>query len=406
MHIIIIGAGQTAAQTIISLNQSGFDGTITLIGDEPYPPYQRPPLSKKYLTSEMARDRLFFRPPEFYQTEHIEIRLKTRVDQINPSAKTITCADETLSYDRLILATGSRARQINIEGRETNHVFDLRNIDDIDRITPFCGAGKKLAIIGGGYIGLETAAACRQNSLEVTIIEAAPRILARVTKPVLSAFFMRLHAEEGVHILTDCTIDHITKNGVTLAGEKEIAADFIIMGVGIVPNIELAEEAGLAVDNGILVDEVGRTSDPHIYAGGDCTNHPNDLLGQRLRLESVPNAIEQAKAIASDISGAPQPYHQIPWFWSDQYDVKLQIAGLSQNADHHIIRGDIESRSFAIFHFADERLICIEAVNRPAEFMAGRQLIAHAYETGEKIDPAMLLDETVKPKQWLSACLL
>ncbi len=408
MHIIIIGAGQAAAQAISSLAQGGFDGTIALIGEETHLPYQRPPLSKKFMTGEMDEARLYFRPAAFYDQNNVKCMLNMRVTKIDPAEKKVTLAnDDNLTYDKLIIATGSRPRKIPLTGSDAARVFDLRTIDDINRIKPYCQKGCHIGIIGGGYIGLETAAAAKQLGVDVTVYEAAPRVLARVTTPEMSDFFMRLHHKHGVQIKTACQIDRIeTENGkatgIAFADGQSTATDAIIMGVGIVPNTELAQAAGLAIDNGIVVDDVGRCSVADIYAAGDCTTHPNALLDTRLRLESVPNAIEQAKAVVSDILGTPTPYHHVPWFWSDQYDVKLQIVGLSADATTHYMRGDINTQSFAIFYFKGDTLIALDAVNRGAEFMAGRKLV-EASLRGKKIDPALLCDETIKPKQWLEA---
>jgi 3-phenylpropionate/trans-cinnamate dioxygenase ferredoxin reductase subunit len=261
-----------------------------------------------------------------------------------------------------------------------------------------------MVVVGGGYIGLETAASARQLGVDVTVVEAAERVLERVTKPELSKFFHQLHLDEGVEIITSAQVSGFTGethvSGVTLNTGAAVPADLVVLGIGIVPNTELAEAAGLSVDDGIVVDALGRTSHGDIYAAGDCTNHPNDLLGRRLRLESVPNAIDQGKAVASDILGAPVEYAAIPWFWSDQYETKLQIAGLSDTADSLSLRGSYESGSFAIFHFAGTQLVCVEAVNRPAEFMAARQLIKEA-AGGRVYEADMLVDETIKPKSWL-----
>lgn len=404
MRVVVIGAGQAAIQTILSLRQGGFTGDISLIGEEAELPYQRPPLSKKFMMGELDKERLFFRPYDFYQEQNIDLHLSCRAEAIDRQKQVIEISSgEPLAYDRLVLATGSRARQLPLKGIELPGVYDLRSIADVEHIIPEIKEGRRLIIIGGGYIGLETAAACRQKGLEVTVLEAAPRVLARVADTFLSDFFTRLHRSHGVEIEADCKIEGIKGSdkatGVALADNKGLEADFIVMGVGIVPNIELAEIAGLATDNGIVVDENGQTSDPHIYAAGDCSNHPNELLNRRLRLESVPNAIEQGKAVAAHLLGAPTPYHQIPWFWSDQYNIKLQICGLTDGVTQSVTRG--EGESFARFHFQDEKLIAVEAVNRPAEFMAGRQMVEAAYR-GHVFDPARLVNPEETPKVWLN----
>ena len=403
--IAIIGAGQAALQTVASLKAGGFDGTVTLIGDEPYLPYQRPPLSKKFLNGTFERDRLFLKPDSFYTDKAINIMLDTRVTALDAAAKSLTCANgATLAFSKAVICTGSRPRALPISGSNLENIFDLRTIADIEAMRPHFKPGAKIVVVGGGYIGLETAASARQLGVDVTIVEAAERVLERVTKPELSKFFHQLHLDEGVEIITSAQVSGFTGemhvSGVTLSTGAAVPADFVVLGIGIVPNTELAEAAGLSLDDGIVVDALGRTSHGDIYAAGDCTNHPNDLLGRRLRLESVPNAIDQGKAVASDILGAPVDYKAIPWFWSDQYETKLQIAGLSDTAASLSLRGSYESGSFAIFHFAGKQLVCVEAVNRPAEFMAGRQLIKEA--AGGRIYKAeMLIDETINPKGWL-----
>jgi 3-phenylpropionate/trans-cinnamate dioxygenase ferredoxin reductase subunit len=318
--------------------------------------------------------------------------------------KTIALEDTTqIAYDKLVIATGSRPRQLPLAGIDQTGIHDLRSIADVAAIIPDVQPQKKLVIIGGGYIGLETAAACRQKGLDVTVLEAAPRVLARVADPFLSRYFTDLHRRHGVIIETECQISELSGNGrieaVTLANGTSIAADFVVMGVGIVANIELAEAAGLSVDNGIVVDENCLTSDPDIYAAGDCSNHPNNLIGHRLRLESVPNAIEQGKTVAAHILGIPAPYHQIPWFWSDQYDIKLQICGLTEGVTASHTRGDGDS--FARYHFREQQLVAVEAVNRPAEFMAGRQMVEKACH-GLIFDPDRLVDPSETPKSWLA----
>ncbi len=403
--IAVIGAGQAALQTIASLVTGGFDGTVTLIGDEPFLPYQRPPLSKKFLNGAFERDRLFLKPDSFYTDKAINIMLNTQVTEMDAAAKFLTCAnDATLAFSKAVICTGSRPRALPISGSDLENIFDLRTIADIEAMRPHFKPGAKMVVVGGGYIGLETAASARQLGVDVTVVEAAERVLERVTKPELSKFFHQLHLDEGVEIITSAQVSGFTGethvSGVTLNTGAAVPADLVVLGIGIVPNTELAEAAGLSVDDGIVVDALGRTSHGDIYAAGDCTNHPNDLLGRRLRLESVPNAIDQGKAVASDILGAPVEYAAIPWFWSDQYETKLQIAGLSDTADSLNLRGSYESGSFAIFHFAGTQLVCVEAVNRPAEFMAARQLIKEA-AGGRVYEADMLVDETIKPKSWL-----
>ena len=406
MKTIIIGAGQAGLQTIVSLRQGGYEGDITLIGDEAFLPYQRPPLSKAYLSGKMERERLFLKPDNFFSDNNVTLRLETRVDAIDRDGKCVTLGDgETLSYDKLVFATGSRPRLLDLPGRGLGNIFDLRGMADIDAMQPHFVVGKKLVVIGGGYIGLEAAAVAADMGLSVTVLEAAPRLLARVAEPEISAFYDRVHKDHNVTIITDSRIEGFagddTVSGVSMADGSVIEADLVITGIGILPNIELAQAAGLEIDNGVVVNDLGQTSDADIFAAGDCTFHPNNVLGRTLRLESVPNAIEQGKAVASAICGAPKPYHQVPWFWSDQYDVKLQIAGVPLEVDKKVLRGDDATNSFAWFYFTGDKLTGVTAVNRPAEFMAGRMLIEKA-ATGEvTIDPARLEDESIKPKEWV-----
>ena len=407
MSVVVIGAGQAGLQTIMSLRQGGYEGDITLIGDEAYLPYQRPPLSKAYLSGKMERERLFLKPEDFYSDNNVTLKLETEVASIDAAGKTIALNnDETLAYDHAVIATGSRPRLLDVPGRELNNIFDLRGMADIDAMQPHFKSGKKLVIVGGGYIGLEAAAVAANMGMQVHVLEAAPRLLARVAEPEISAFYTRLHKDQGVTLMTESRMTGFagdgTVSGVEMADGSTVEADIVITGIGILPNVELAEAAGLQVDNGIVVNQLGQTNDPHIFAAGDCTLHPNDLLGRTMRLESVPNAIEQGKAVASAICGAPKPYHQVPWFWSDQYDVKLQIAGVPTQIDKKVLRGDDASNSFAWFYFTGDKLTGVTAVNRPAEFMAGRMLIEKSLKGEVTADPAKLADEDMKPKEWLA----
>jgi len=407
MTVIVIGAGQAGLQTIMSLRQSGFDGDITLICDESYLPYQRPPLSKAYLSGKMERERLFLKPEDFYSDNNVTLKLETSVESLNADAKTVTLSNgDSLPYEYAVITTGSRPRLLDVPGRQLGNIFDLRGMADIDAMQPHFVEGKKLVVVGGGYIGLEAAAVAAGMGMGVHVLEAAPRLLARVAEPEISEFYTRLHKENDVTLVTESQMTGFVGdgdvNGVEMADGSVIEADIVITGIGISPNVELAETAGLRVENGIVVNEVGQTSDPHIFAAGDCTSHPNDLLGRTMRLESVPNAIEQGKAVASAICGAPKPYHQVPWFWSDQYDVKLQIAGVPTEIDKKVLRGDDSTNSFAWFYFSGDKLTGVTAVNRPAEFMAGRMLIEKSLRGEVEADPAKLADEELKPKEWLA----
>lgn len=407
MKIVILGAGQAALQTALSLRQGHFDDDIDIVGNEPFLPYQRPPLSKAYLKGALERERLFLKPQEFFDEHNITLHLAQQVSAIDKEAKRISGDNGfALDYDRLVLATGSRPRRLDLPGRDLENIFDLRGMADVDAMADKFQAGKRLVIIGGGYIGLEAASVARSMGLEVTVLEAAPRLLARVAEPEISEFYTQLHKSHGVEIITQCQIKGFQGSqqvtAIEFADGSTLPADLVITGIGILPNVELAEAAGIAVDNGIVVDELGRTSVAGIYATGDCTLHPNKLLGRDLRLESVPHAIDQSKAVASDILGAPQAYAEVPWFWSDQYDVKLQISGVPTQIDKKVLRGDGDSTSFAWFYFTGDKLTGVTTVNRAAEFMAGKQLILRALRDGASIEPEALRDETQKPKSWLA----
>jgi len=401
-HVVIVGAGHAAGQAVASLRQEGFAGEITLIGMEPYLPYQRPPLSKKFLAGEIGLDRVYFKPPEFYEKEGVNLKLGTRVTEIDRTAKSLrTDKGETLSYTKLILATGSRVRELNLPGFDLDGVFYLRTVDDVDAIRSYFNKGGKCVIVGGGYIGLEVAAVAAKHGIDVTVLEMAPMVMARVVDPIVSRFYERVHSQEGVKIVTGAAVSGFEgKDGrltkVTCGDGTAHEADFAVVGVGIQPNVELAAECGLGVENGITVDELCRTSDPDVFSIGDCTNHPNPLLGERLRLESVHNALEQGKTAAAAICGKEKPYAQIPWFWSDQYDLKLQITGLSAGYDEAVVRGNPdEGRSFAVFYLKEGRLIAVDAVNRAPEFMMSKQLIANK----ARIPAEKLRDESIHMKE-------
>ncbi|WP_062260034.1 NAD(P)/FAD-dependent oxidoreductase [Endozoicomonas arenosclerae] len=400
---VIIGASHAAAQLSASLRTEGWEGEILVIGDEAYLPYHRPPLSKTFLSGEKSIEDIQIRPAAFYEKQNIQFRLNTRVESIDRNKKSLTLeGGEIISYSKLALCTGSKPRVLPLEGSQLPGVHYLRNAADIEAIQKDIAPGKKAVIVGGGYIGLETAAALRKLGLEVTVLEMMDRVLQRVTAPEISAFYHRVHTEEGVDIKTGTAIRAIEGNGkaerVVLSDQSQLDADVVIIGAGIVPNTELAEKAGLKVDNGILVDEQARTEDPDIVAAGDCTNFPNPLLGQRMRLESVPNAMEQSRSAAASICGKEKVYAAQPWFWSDQYDMKLQIAGLSQDYDQVVIRGDYEQgRSFVAWYLKDGKVLAADCVNRGKEFMTAKKLI----QSGVEVDASKLADDTVDPKELL-----
>jgi 3-phenylpropionate/trans-cinnamate dioxygenase ferredoxin reductase component len=394
--VVIVGAGQAAAQLIASLAQDGFAGSVTLVGDEPYLPYQRPPLSKKYLAGELALDRLYVKPTAFYEKVGTRLRLGIKVERLDRPDKAVVLADGSrLPYSTLVLATGSRARPLPLPGTDRDGVYFLRTIADVEALRARFAPGKALVVVGGGYIGLELAAVAAKLGLRVTVLEQAPRVMGRGVGPVVSRFYERLHREEGVDIRTGVAVRGI-EAGSVLCDDGSHAADLVLIGAGAVPNVELAREAGLAVEDGITVDAQCRTSDPAIYAIGDCTVQHHALFDRRLRLESVHNALEQGRLAAASICNRPPPVLQVPWFWSDQYDVKLQMVGLSAGHDEAVVRGDPEtSRSFAVFYLRHGILLAVDAVNRAPEFMMSKQLIAER----ARPDPARLRDERVAVKE-------
>jgi 3-phenylpropionate/trans-cinnamate dioxygenase ferredoxin reductase subunit len=380
-HLVIVGGGQAAAQAVQSLRQQSFAGAITLVADEPYPPYQRPPLSKKYLAGELARERLFLRPAAFYAERGVELLTGARAEEIEPAARRVRLADDrVLSYDRLLLATGSRVRRLEVPGATLAGVHHLRTIGDVDGIVASLTPGARAVLVGAGYIGLEVAAVLRQRGLDVTVLEAASRVMPRTVSPEISAIYEGYHRAAGVDIRHGAAVSAL--HGAERVGTVETAdgrsfpCDVVIVGIGIVPNVELAAAAGLPCNDGIVVDEFARTADPCIVAAGDCTNHPLPFLGRRVRLESVPNAVHQAKVAAAALIGAPMAYSEVPWFWSDQYDLKLQIVGLSAGYDEVVVRGDPATRSFAAFYLAEGRVLAVDAVNAPREFLAAKKLVA------------------------------
>lgn len=394
--VLIIGAGHAGGSAAALLRQYGFEGEIVLAGEEAAPPYQRPPLSKAWLKGEAGLEDLLLRPESFYAEQKIDLRTGMTATAIDASARTVTFADGTIEpYDVLILATGSTARKLAIPGADRPELLELRTLDDAERLKAALAPGRRLAVVGGGYVGLEAAASARALGAEAVVIERMDRVLARVASQPLSAFFTDLHRRHGVEILTGADVAGFEDDGVRLADGTLIAADAVLVGVGALAREALARTAGLACENGVVVDAAARTSAPAIYAIGDVTRRPIPVHGGLMhRLESVPNALEQAKQAASALVGRPAPAPEVPWFWSDQYDVKLQIAGLPFEADHQVVRGDPASGGFAVFHLNGDQIVCVEAVNAPAEFMGGRLLIGK----GTPVDPALLADPAVSIK--------
>lgn len=394
-HCIVIGASHAAVQLIISLRQNGWEGSISVISDEAHLPYQRPPLSKAYLANTIKDEQLALRAPAVYEKLNVTFKLGTRVTAINTDSKQVHLSSgEVLSFDKLALCTGARARPLPVPGADLNAVHYLRTMDDVKAIQTSAASAKNAVIIGGGYIGLETAASLNKLGVKVTVLETESRLLKRVASPQVSAFYLRLHTEEGIDIRLNTQaaelVGDTTLAQVICADGTAIDADMAIIGIGVIANTELASDAGLTVDNGIVVNELAQTSHQDIVAAGDCTNHPNPLLKRNLRLESVPNAAEQAKAAAASICGLEKPYAELPWFWSDQFDVKLQIAGMNQGYTDAIVRGDLDTgRSFSVFYLADNKILAADCINRPKDFMLAKKLILQ----GADCDSAALANE-------------
>ncbi|APE37083.1 pyridine nucleotide-disulfide oxidoreductase [Nocardia mangyaensis] len=380
-RVVIVGASHASAQLCASLRQDGWTGKILLIGDEPSLPYQRPPLSKTYLAGKSSLEELLIKKPDFYEKQRVTFR-QARVTSVDRGARALTLADAgTLGYDHLVLCLGARPRRLSLPGADLPGVHYLRDAADIEAIRDGLNTTSHAVIIGAGYIGLETAASLRKLGVTVSVLESADRVLQRVTAPELSAFYDRVHREEGVDIRVSVGVTSLEGkdrvSGVRLANGGRIAADLVIIGIGVVPNVELAQEAGLTVDNGIVIDAHGRTSDPNIFAAGDCANYFDPRYDCRLRLESVPNAVEQGKVVAATICGKAKEISALPWFWSDQFDLKLQIAGLNTGYDEIVLRGDSEAgRDFACFYLDKGLLIAADCVNRPQEFMFSKRAIA------------------------------
>ena len=396
-RIVIIGAGHAGGTAAVLLRHFGHQGPITLIGEETTAPYQRPPLSKAFLKGGADAEALKLRPDSFYRDNDVEARLSTRVAAIRRREKSVLLEDGTaLPYDWLILATGCRPRRLTLDGAERNDVHVLRGLEDAEKLKRVLAPGARLAIVGGGYVGLEVAASARELGAEAVVLEREDRILARVASPPLSQFFHDYHTERGVEIETGVQILAVEDKAVRLADGREIACTAVLAGIGADPADELAREAGLTCERGIVVDEDARTSDPAIFAIGDATWRPMPLYGHRMfRLESVPNALEQAKQATSAILGRPRPAPEVPWFWSDQYGLKLQIAGLPFDTDRLVIRGDPKAARFAIFHLQAGIVVAVEAVNSPPEFMVGKQLIERRLPT----DPERLADLSLSMKE-------
>ena len=390
-NIVIIGAGQAGSSLVARLRKDGFDGDITLIGSEPFLPYQRPPLSKAYLLGDMELERLYLRPLSFYVDNNIKVILGRNVSAIDAPAKTITIAGMELDYDQLALTTGSIPNRLPAAiGGDLGGVHVVRTLADVDAMAPAVVPGARALIVGGGYIGLEAAAVAAKKGVQVTLIEMADRILQRVAAPETSNYFRALHTSHGVDIRGGVGLDHLVGEdgqvqGAVLSDGSELEVDFVVVGVGIRPNTDLAKAAGLTLNNGIEVDAMGRTSDPSIWAAGDCTSFP--YKGGRIRLESVPNAIDQAECVAGNMLGAGVEYEAEPWFWSDQYDVKLQIAGLNTGYDRVVTRGG-DGQTASFWYYRGDTLLAVDAMNDPRAYMIGKRLIA----AGKSPEPGVIAD--------------
>ena len=399
-HIVVVGAGQAGSSLVSKLRNSGFEGKVTLIGAEPHPPYQRPPLSKKYLLGDMPLDRLYLRPETFYREQNITLRLGLPITKIDPNGRSILLDNEVISYDHLALTTGSVPRSLPTAiGGALDGVHVVRDLRDVDAMAPRFDAKARVLIVGGGYIGLEAAAVAATKGLEVTLVEMADRILQRVAAPQTSDFFRNLHQSHGVDIREGVGLERIfgdrTVTGVALTDGSVLDLDFVIAGVGVTPATDLAEQAGLEIDNGIKTNALGQSSDPHIWAAGDCASLP--YRGGRIRLESVQNAIDQAETVAENMLGANRPYQPMPWFWSDQYDVKLQIAGLNNGYDHVVTRPGEKGGAVSFWYYNKASLLAVDAANDPRAYMIGKRLI----EAGKS--PA--IDVIEDPKTDLKALL-
>lgn len=400
-HIIVVGAGQAGSSCVVKLRNGGFDGKITLIGSEAQPPYQRPPLSKAYLMGDMALERLYLRPHSFYGEHVIDLRLGVTVDAIDAAAQEITVAGEVISYDDLVITTGSIPHRLPASiGGAMEGVYVVRGLADVDAMAPRFVAGARVLIVGGGYIGLEAASVAAKLGLKVTLVEMAPRILQRVAAPETSDFFRALHSGHGVDLREAVGLERLTGegavSGAVLTDGTTLDVDFVIVGVGVAPATALAEAAGAALENGIAVDAFGRTTVPHVWAAGDCASFP--YRDARIRLESVPNAIEQAEVIAENLMGAEKEYLAKPWFWSDQYDVKLQIAGLNTGYDRVVTRGAAPG-PVSFWYYRGETLLAVDAANDPRGYMIGKRLI----EGGKSPAPALIADPDTDMKALLTA---
>lgn len=399
--ILIVGAGHAGAQCAIALRQYGYAGSIAILGDEPELPYERPPLSKEYLAGDKAFERLLIRQPAFWAEREVAMLLGRRVVSVDPAAKTVTdSGGERLGYGSLVWTTGGSPRRLSCAGHDLAGVHAIRTRADVDKLAAELPEVKQVAVIGGGYIGLEAAAVLRKLGKPVVMLEALDRVLARVAGPQLSDFFEEEHRRQGVDLRTGALVEALEGTdrvaGVRLKGGETIAADLVVVGIGIVPEVTPLLEAGAVGGNGVAVDEQGRTSLPDIFAAGDCALHVNAWAGDALvRLESVQNANDQASVIAKTLTGQEARYEAVPWFWSNQYDLRLQTVGLSAGHDASVVRGDPATRSFSVVYLKQGRVIALDCVNMTRDYVQGKRLVAE----GLSPDPAALADTAVPLKQ-------
>jgi 3-phenylpropionate/trans-cinnamate dioxygenase ferredoxin reductase subunit len=409
--VIIVGAGHGGAQAAIALRQNGFEGRILVIGREPEIPYERPPLSKEYLAREKTFDRICIRPAQFWEDKAVEMKLGAEVVSLDPAAHTVKLGDGSeIGYGKLIWATGGDPRRLSCMGADLAGVHAVRTKEDADRLMAeldaldSTGAAKRAVVIGGGYIGLEAAAVLTKFDVQVTLLEALPRVLARVAGEALSEFYQAEHRAHGVDLRTGAAMDCIEGDGTKVTGVRMqdgsvLPADIVIVGIGIIPCVGPLLSAGAAGGNGVDVDEFCRTSLPDVYAIGDCAAHANDFVdGAVIRLESVQNANDQATTAAKDICGAPVPYKATPWFWSNQYDLRLQTVGLSTGHDTAVLRGDPATRSFSVVYLKGGKVVALDCVNMVKDYVQGKKLV----ETRAQISPERLADASVPLKEMVA----
>jgi len=400
--VVIIGGGQAGYQTAESLRQEGYEGSITMVGEEESLPYQRPPLSKAYLLGTVDRERLQFRKAPHYADKNIDLKLNVRVESIDRSAKTVALANgDTLSYDKLVIATGARTRTLPIAGADLSGIYTLKTLDDVDQIEAQLKNTESVVVVGAGFIGLEFAAVAAKVGKQVTVLEAAPRVMGRVVTEELSHYFEEYHRAKGVNIVCNAFADSFTGDdavtGVSCKDGSHYPAQLVVVGIGVIPNTELAEAAGIECDNGIIVNEHCQTNDPDIYAAGDVVIYSHPFAGAAVRLESVQNAADQGRVAAANIAGNAKVYDTVPWFWSDQHDLKLQMVGLQNGCDKTVVRGDMASNKFSLFHFRGDELRAVDSVNKAIDHVQSRKLLA------EGVSPT---DEQVADESFKLASLL